>query len=98
MTRRLAGRVAIVTGSSSGLGRAIALRYGKEGATVMCADLHPIAKAIAGYSLEVPTHEIINSDEDGIGKAAFTKTDVRDETQVRDLVSKTVSKFGRLDM
>ncbi|CZR50945.1 related to dehydrogenases with different specificities (related to short-chain alcohol dehydrogenases) [Phialocephala subalpina] len=98
MSPRLAGRVAIVTGASSGLGRAIALRYAEEGATVMCADINPVAKANAAYELQVATHEVINSGERRVGKAAFTKVDLREEDQVKELVAKTVAKFGRLDI
>ncbi|TID14648.1 NAD(P)-binding protein [Venturia nashicola] len=43
MPNRLQNKIAIVTGSSSGLGRAIALLYAKEGASVLCADLRPEA-------------------------------------------------------
>lgn len=41
MSGRLQGRIAIVTGASSGLGRAMAVRYANEGARVVCADLVP---------------------------------------------------------
>lgn len=96
MSPRLAGRVAIVTGSSSGLGRASALRFAKERSIVVCADLHPVSKADAAYELQVATHDVINSEESGI--ATYIKTDVREEDQVRDLVAKTVTQYGRLDM
>lgn len=96
MAPRLSGRVAIVTGSSSGLGRAIALRYASEGAIVMCADIYPVAKADAGYGLQTPTHEVIKSEAGG--KSSFVKVDVREEEQVKEMVAKTVAEFGRLDM
>lgn len=41
---RLLNKVAIVTGASSGIGRAIALRYAAEGAYVACADIDPASK------------------------------------------------------
>ena len=53
-TRLLAGKTAIVTGASSGIGRAIALTYALEGARVMVADLHE--EAVEGGK---PTTELI---------------------------------------
>lgn len=92
MSRRLSGRVAIITGASSGIGRAIALTYAQEGASVMCADLSPNTRK---HEDSRPTHEMIIEDE---GKAAFMKTDVTDEAQVKALTVVTVKAFGRLDM
>lgn len=92
---RLQGRKAIVTGSSSGLGRAIALAYAKEGAAVMCADLQPEARADTGKEYPIPTHELIIKQG---GKARFVKTNVTDEEQVKALIKNTVEEFGRLDM
>ena len=94
MPSRLSSRIAIVTGASSGIGRAIALVYAQEGASVMCSDIHPNQPGKAQESQKA-THELIL--ENG-GRAAFMKTDVTDEAQVKALVAETVKQFGRLDM
>jgi NAD(P)-dependent dehydrogenase (short-subunit alcohol dehydrogenase family) len=93
MGPRLSGRIAIVTGAGSGIGRAIALAYAAEGASVMCSDIQTSAQGDKEF--RKPTHELIL--EQG-GKAAFTKTDVTDEAQVKALVAETIKQFGRLDM
>lgn len=46
MSARLEDKVAVITGSSNGIGRAIALRYAAEGAYVVCADIDPAAKGL----------------------------------------------------
>lgn len=92
---RLASKVCIITGSSSGLGRAIALAYAAEGAHIVCADLQPTARA------EVESEGIANTDDlirQNGGKAIFIKTDMTKPEQVQNLLSKCVSEFGRLDV
>ncbi len=84
---RLTGKVAIVTGSSSGIGKAIALRYGAEGATVVVA-----ARRLA---LCEQTVEQINAKG---GEAWAIQTDVADEQQVERLISQTVQRYGKLDV
>jgi NAD(P)-dependent dehydrogenase (short-subunit alcohol dehydrogenase family) len=90
---RLQNRVAIVTGSSSGLGRAIALRYASEGAHIVCADLGPEITKVG--SDETATHTLIK--ERG-GQGIFTNTDVSDENDVQALVQAAVQEYGRVDM
>ena len=92
---RLSDKVAIVTGSSSGIGRAIALEYGKEGAVLACADLQAAAKPKDPSDTTVNTHDLINQRG---GKAIFVETDVSSPEQVKHLVDKAVETFGRLDM
>jgi hypothetical protein len=88
---RLQDKVAIVTGASSGLGRAISFAYAKEGAHVVCADLLPL-----GHDSGKPTHELINQETDR--RSTFVRVDVGNSHSVQDLVTETVKTFGRVDM
>ncbi|KAI7767135.1 hypothetical protein LZL87_009537 [Fusarium oxysporum] len=92
---RLAGKVCIVTGSSSGLGRAIALAYSHEGAHLVCADLQPAARASVNGEEEFNTDELIRSNG---GQAIFVETDVTKTAAVEQLVSRAVIQFGRIDV
>ncbi len=84
---RLAGKVALVTGASSGLGEAIAHGYASEGAKVaLCG-----RRAAEG---EVVAAQIRSNG----GEAAFFVCDVADAGQVERLVSDVVARYGRLDI
>ncbi|KAK7523533.1 putative short chain type dehydrogenase [Phyllosticta citriasiana] len=98
----LPGKLAVVTGSSRGIGRAIALTYAYEGAAVVCADVspapHPRADAEYRYLLDdvaaagsadlLPTHETIAK----VGaNALFVETDVGVEKSVEALVERAVA-------
>jgi NAD(P)-dependent dehydrogenase (short-subunit alcohol dehydrogenase family) len=85
---RLAGRVAAVTGGTSGLGRAIALALAREGAAVIVADVRE--RTADGAP---PTAERIRADG---GRAAFVATDVTRRADVEALVDRTVAEFGAL--
>ena len=93
---RLQDKVAIVTGSSSGLGRAIAIGYAKEGATVVCSDLQKNAKQ-EGFenNKDQDTDQII---KDMGGESIFVLCDVSKNKEVKDLVGQAVKAFGRLDI
>jgi NAD(P)-dependent dehydrogenase (short-subunit alcohol dehydrogenase family) len=84
--RRLVGRVAVVTGAGSGIGRAIALRLGAEGASVTVADW-----AVEGGEA---TAKLIQS---AGGRARFVACDVAEEAAVRDLMETTVASEGGID-
>lgn len=94
LERRLEGRVALVTGASSGNGRAMALRFAREGAAVACTDVRDDPDP-RGSDQGGPTHEEITA---AGGRALFHRCDVTDGDQVREAVRAAVEAFGRLDI
>src|SRR5215468_9510260 len=86
MAGRVEGKVALVTGGASGIGRATALAFAREGAKLVVADLN----ADGGQQT---VHMIT---EKG-GEAIFVKTDVSQAVEVQALISKAVERYGRLD-
>jgi NAD(P)-dependent dehydrogenase (short-subunit alcohol dehydrogenase family) len=79
--------VILITGAFTGIGRATALAFGKEGAIVVISG----RRRAEGEALEAELR--------GLGaKAAFVAADVRHEDDVRGLVDQTVARFGRLDV
>ena len=93
---RLAGRVAVVTGASSGNGRSTALALAREGAAVACSDLRP--EPIAGGFEErssLPTHEQIAAQG---GSASFLRADVTSPEDMDALGDHAVGAHGRIDV
>ena len=84
---QLAGKIAIVTGASSGIGRAIALSFAAEGARVVVADI-----------TEEPLEGGVSTRELAGGACTFERADVAVWEDVDGLVSRTVEQFGRLDI
>ncbi len=93
--RGLEGQIAVVTGASSGHGRATALRLAEEGAALICADLRPAARQ-DGFEpdLDVDTHDLISRRG---GRARFVEADVTDEASLRAVADLAAREFGRLD-
>lgn len=83
----LQDKVGIVTGAGQGIGRAIAMTYAREGASVMVADFN-----------EETGLETVALIEQAGGKAAFSHGDVSKEDSVKAMVEATVQTFGRLDI
>lgn len=88
MTQRLAGKVTIVTGASSGIGLAAAQRFAAEGAVVILAARRPEALVEAANAIVAET---------GNQSVLAIPTDVTDERQVERLVSTAIDRWGRLD-
>ncbi|KAE8369733.1 NAD(P)-binding protein [Aspergillus caelatus] len=86
----LRGKIAIVTGSSGGIGRAISLKLAGAGAVVICGD---IQEKVPGDI--VSTHETISQSG---GTAEFVLLDVTKAEQVESAVKHAAQKFGRLDI
>lgn len=84
---RLEGKVAVITGSASGIGRATAIRFAREGAAVVVADLNAedgemVARECAAES----------------GRAVFQRANVEHEAEIKAVIERAVSEFGRLDV
>jgi len=84
---RLKERVAIVTGGNTGIGKAIALAFAREGAHIVLADCNPM------------TFEVTAGEIRSLGRKPLTVvTDVAREAQVKVMVEQTVETFGRIDI
>ncbi|VVB87030.1 L-rhamnose 1-dehydrogenase (NADP(+)) [uncultured archaeon] len=86
MTGLLDGKIALVTGGSSGIGRATALALAREGAKVVVADVQ-----VKGGE------ETVRMIRDAGGEAIFVSTDVSKAVEVEAMVNKTKKVYGRLD-
>lgn len=84
---RLQGKVALITGGTSGIGAATAMRFAKEGAAV----------AITGRSVE-RGEEVVGQITAAGGDAIFIRTDVRLADDCRTAVETTLERFGKIDV
>jgi NAD(P)-dependent dehydrogenase (short-subunit alcohol dehydrogenase family) len=86
MSSTFTNKVVLVTGATSGIGRATAIAFGQAGAKV----------AVAGRREEEGA-QVVREIEQAGGEALFVRTDVAREADVQTLVAKTLERFGRLD-
>ena len=86
MPGTLDGKVALVTGGASGIGRATALTFAREGAKLMIADLN-----------EAGGQQTVHMITENGGEATFVQVDVTQAAAVEAMISTTVQTYGRLD-
>jgi NAD(P)-dependent dehydrogenase (short-subunit alcohol dehydrogenase family) len=89
---RLANKVAIVTGAASGIGRATAIVFAREGARVVCADVQ------AHSRLESEGPPVVEAICTAGGEASFVPADMRVRAQVDALVDECLRQYGRVDI
>lgn len=82
----LQGKIAIVTGASSGIGRATALSLARKGVTIVAASRNEVALSVVGREIEATG-----------GKALVVPTDVGDRGRIQSLVRTTLDRFGKVD-
>src|SRR5918911_1450564 len=84
---RLQDKIAIITGGANGMGRATALRFAREGASVVVADV------------EYENAEKVSAEiREAGGQAVAVAVDVRTRTSVQAMVAQAVNEFGRVDI
>jgi len=87
MTARLDGKIAIITGSASGIGAATASAFAREGARVVVADVN--LEAAERHAATI---------NDGVGEAIALAVDLGEEASIASMIETTVAKFGGLDV
>jgi NAD(P)-dependent dehydrogenase (short-subunit alcohol dehydrogenase family) len=85
--RKLEGKVAVITGAASGMGRGTAIRLAGEGASIVIADLN-----------QEGGESVVRECKENGGNAVFQKTDVSSEEHIKAAIERAVSEFGRLDI
>jgi NAD(P)-dependent dehydrogenase (short-subunit alcohol dehydrogenase family) len=84
---RLQGKVCVITGAGSGIGQAMALRFAREGGSILAADQ-------SGDTAEATAQLVRDAGGDAVG----LQVDVRSGTQVQAMVAAAVERWGRLDV
>jgi NAD(P)-dependent dehydrogenase (short-subunit alcohol dehydrogenase family) len=86
-SKRFDRKIVLITGATSGIGRATAKRFASEGATVVFCGRR-----------ENKGSEVVDEITKAGGKASFVKTDVRDEAQVKSFVDSIIKSHGKIDI
>ena len=84
---RYKDKIVLITGSGSGIGKAAAIAFAKEGGTLVVSDIN-----------EKNGLETVSEIKNNSGKASFFKADVSDHNMVENLMKFVVEKHGRLDV
>lgn len=84
--RRLTGKVSIITGAGRGIGQATAIKFGREGATVVASDINA--------DLAQETAQLVTR---AGGEAIGCQVDVRDKASIARMVEAVVARYGRID-
>ena len=90
LTKRLLGRVALITGASRGIGAAVAKQYAAEGAQVILT-----ARTIAGLE---EVDDAIQAASNGQSKATLVPLDLKDQDEIQKLAPAISKRFGKLDI
>lgn len=85
---RLEGRVALITGGDSGIGRAVALAFAREGANI----------AISYYNEHTDAQETEKAVKDSKKECLLLPGDIQSDSLCKDIIQKTVAKFGKIDV
>jgi NAD(P)-dependent dehydrogenase (short-subunit alcohol dehydrogenase family) len=96
MPGRLTNKIAVITGSSSGIGRATALAFASEGAHLVCSDIREDFRS--EYRTDELSGTTVQEAERLGAKAIYQKCDTTSSSDVENLIKKAVETYGRVDI